>query len=224
MKPSFTRLTALAGLALFGTGCSTGDATLRLVATDTSAAQRGLAAEPLEEFEAIVLNVRTVRVRIDAEDGASGWHDLRTCATEPRNGTDPTGSAGSDTCELDLLGLLRGETIELAWGDVPAGKLTQLRFVLADVQGYALRADNPEAIPVVVPSGSQSGLKLVGGAIDLEPDEERLVQLRFDASASIREHQGGAVRVRPVIHIAGAETVGEEPGDENPEPESPLLE
>ena len=190
----------LSGLAACG---GSGTSTVHIVASDESALRQALAAIPAEEFATICLHVVDVRLRIEADDpDESGWHSVPV----------PPDETGEEDCPLDLAALLRGEVVELAWGEVPSGKLTELRFVLAADQGYAILADDPaqERIPVFVPSGSQSGLKLKGEPIVLEPDEEEQVGLIFDAEASIREHNGDQIRIRPVIRIAGSET---DPGD-----------
>lgn len=209
---------AVPGLAACGDGGGT--STVRVTASDSAAMRQALAAMPLEEFDSICLNVVSVRVRIDADDpddashheGEDGWYELALAEPED-DGTEPTDpNTEVPPCPLDLAALLRGEKIELAWGEVPSGDMTQLRFVLADDQGYAIRAGETwnERIPVLVPSGSQSGLKFVGPPIALEPDEEEEVELVFDAEASIREHNGGAVRIRPVVHIRGADSAPED--------------
>ena len=206
---------ALPALAACGSG---GTSTVRVSASDAGSSRQALGVAPLETFDRICLNVVDVRLRIDADDpqhgdearGEDGWYHLQLAPPEDV-ATDEDGTTQPDAppCPLDLAALLRGEKIDLAWGEVPSGVMTELRFVLAEDQGYAIPAGQTwnERIPVLVPSGSQSGLKFKGAAIELEPDEDQEVELVFDAEASIREHNGGALRIRPVVHVRGVESV-----------------
>lgn len=216
-----TLATALA-LSLAGCGDS-GTGTVRVTASDSAALRQALGSVALEEFETICLNVVGVRVRIEAEndDADSGWHDLqlvdREGPTDTNLGDDTSAEQEEDECPLDFAALLRGEVVELAWGEVPAGDITELRFVLGSDQGYALRTDSTAEIPVFVPSGSQSGLKFKGARIHVDPDEEQDLQLIFDAQASIRDHNGGGIRIRPVVKVKGTETVYVDGEDADPE-------
>lgn len=188
----------LPGLAACGDG---GTATVRITASDTAALRQALSAVEVAEFDQICLNVVDVRLRLHADDEAeNGWHSVPVVAEE----TDWT-KESERPCPLDLAALLRGETVELAYGEVPAGDVKEIRFVLDHDQGWATLVDAPEGpeIPVFVPSGSQSGLKLKGASLRLDPDEEATIALAFDASASIREHNEGKIRIRPVIHVHG---------------------
>jgi len=210
-------LVTLLAVSLAGCGDS-GTGTVRVTASDSAALRQALGPIALEEFETICLDVVGVRVKVHAVEDheASGWHDLRIAPDRvgrtDENLGDDTKREPEDACPLDLAALLRGEKVKLAWGEVPAGDITELRFVLGGDQGYARRLGETAEIPVLVPSGSQSGLKFKfkGGRIHVEPDEEQEITLVFDAKASIREHDADAVRVRPVVHVHGAETVYED--------------
>jgi len=207
------RSTGLAALLALLAGCGGGTTSVRITAHDEAALHPALTALPAGAFEQICLNVIELRLRVDADDDAQdGWHAV---PVHPAGPDDETAD-----CPLDLAALLRGDAIELAVGEVPSGELTEIRFVLdSSDQGWATTVDAPEtSIPVFVPSGSQSGLKLKGARIALEPDEEQDIALVFDAEASLREHQGGALRIRPVVRVRGYETVpvGEDAGSEAP--------
>lgn len=225
MKRNFLGLSTAAAVLpmLAACGCG-GSSTVRVTASDAGASRQALAAAPLASFDTICLNVADVRVKVDADDegeggdevrGEDGWYHLDLLPPEEAVADGTTDDATeAPPCPLDLAALLRGEKINLAWGEVPSGDMTEMRFVLGGDQGYAIPVGQTYAdrIPVLVPSGSQSGLKFKGASVPLEPDEEHEVELVFDAEASIREHNGGALRIRPVVHVRGVETV---PDDEN---------
>lgn len=175
------------------------DATLRIVAGEKTA-HRGVHALRAHDFESIVLNVVAVRVHVIADDEEGRkkkgrWHELLDEEDKP--------------FELDLIRLLDGELTQLAEGEIPAGKLTQLRFVLdARDPGWAIRTDGEE-MPVRVPSGTTSGLKIQGKPIRIEEGQTRELRVDFDLQASLREEKGGTLRIRPVIQLRDVPTIYE---------------
>ncbi|WP_373047604.1 DUF4382 domain-containing protein [Vulgatibacter sp.] len=233
---------ALALIPAFGACGESGTSHVRVTATDTNALRQGLAEAPLAGFEQICLNVTSVRVRIAADDDATtdedgvdsvgdGWYDLQLATPEeeeaPAEG-EPVEPELAPCPSLDLVQLLTHQPIAFAWGEVPSGHMTEMRFVLGADQGYAVMTGDEEVqVPVLVPSGSQSGLKLKfsGSGLDLAPNEEQEVVVEFDGQAMMRDHEGGAIRIRPVIKVRGTETVPVDDEEENgsEDPSEPVL-
>lgn len=172
--------------------CGSDTATVRLVAGDASgqALQQALDSRSASDFDSILLNVVSLRVRMSDD----GWTELLREEDRP--------------FVLDLHRLLAGELIELAEGEIPAGKLTEIRFVLdAKDPGYAIPAGGTpdDRIAVRVPSGTTSGLKLKGPAISIEEGGTHELVVDFDVQASIKDDKDG-LRIRPVIRLRGVET------------------
>jgi hypothetical protein len=95
----------------------------------------------------------------------------------------------------DLLKLQNGLTDTIAVGDVPEGILKEVRFILGS--NNTLKVGG-ETRPLVVPSGSESGLKV---KIDKKLGETlNTFILDFDAALSIKEESDG-YKLRPVIKI-----------------------
>lgn len=203
--------------------CGSGDTSyVKVRASDATALRQALGEVSIDGYDAIELNVVAVRLRIKEEDqkGKDGsWHDLplyrfenlRGGHTESGPGDRP-GDERDDRVILDLVRLLSDKGFTIAEGEVPAGVLTQIRFVLdSREQGWAYPKGTNRSPqhrePVFVPSGSQSGLKLTGAKFHLEAGEDVALDLLFDARASVREHKDGSLRVRPVIQLRNAKTV-----------------
>ncbi len=82
--------------------------------------------------------------------------------------------------------------------EVPAGRVTQIRLVLAST---AQLIDGNEITDLACGSCEQSGLKIVpGGPITLEPGEREQLVLAFDVEQSVVQ-EGDAVRLKPVIRL-----------------------
>lgn len=200
--------------------CGGDDSYVTVRASDASALRQALGEVSIDDYDSIELNVVAVRLRIHGTDDSKKskdgpWYDLALARIPPQQQLgQPQGRDWEPGRPyiLDLVRLLKGGDFILAEGEVPAGTLTQIRFVLDSKQaGWAypvgsMRSES-RRVPLVVPSGAQSGLKLTGGKFNLEPSEDHTIQLQFDSRASIREHNGGALRIRPVIKLKGTGTV-----------------
>lgn len=190
----FTQFLAALLLPL-AVACGSDTATVRLVAGDSSgkALQQALDSRSASDFDAILLNVVSLRVRMSGGSD-SGWTELLREEDKP--------------FVLDLHRLLAGELIELAEGEIPAGKLTEIRFVLdAKDPGHAIPAGGTpdDRISVRVPSGTTSGLKIKGPAIAIEEGGTHELIVDFDVQASLKDDKDG-LRIRPVIRLRGVET------------------
>lgn len=126
-------------------------------------------------YEEVNVEIKEVKVKI-SED--SGWVSLPT-------------NAGT----YDLLKLQNGVTTPIAAGDVPDGVLKEIRFILGS--NNTIKA-NGQVSPLLIPSGSESGLKI---KIDKDLQETlNTFTLDFDAALSIKEEPDG-YKLRPVIRI-----------------------
>ncbi len=161
----------LLGLALVIAGCSgsgdgndvgAGTGTVRVMLTDA----------PLSD-------VQEVWVQITRIEAVSSGHGVQVLVTDEQI---------PDEIELiELAGnpMLLGEPL------IPAGRYTQVRLILNDAPGANYIVDSEDVKhDLKVPSGAQTGAKLVTGAFDIEQGETVTLLLDFDAAASV--HQAGA--------------------------------
>jgi len=140
------------------------------------------------------VNVTIDRVRVNqsssAADADGGWSEIVL----------------SPARRVDLLTLSNGVLEDLGQTQLPAGKYTQLRLVLAPND-----ASNPLANSVVptggtetaltTPSGQQSGLKM-NVDIDVAADKIADVVLDFDACKSVvKRGNSGQYNLKPVITV-----------------------
>lgn len=140
------------------------------------------------------VNVTIDRVRVNqsstAADADDGWSEVVL----------------SPARRVDLLTLQNGVLEDLGQTQLPAGKYTQLRLVLAPND-----ATNPLANSVVptggtetaltTPSGQQSGLKM-NVDIDVAADKIADVVLDFDACKSVvKRGNSGEYNLKPVITV-----------------------
>jgi hypothetical protein len=98
---------------------------------------------------------------------------------------------------VDLLTLQNDVVRELGAPALLPGHYTQLRLRLS---GDAYVVVNGERHPLFVPSGAQTGIKLVG-QFDVAEGGETSVLIDFDASQSVIFAPGKGYILKPVIHI-----------------------
>jgi hypothetical protein len=138
------------------------------------------------DFESVNLVITQVSAHLEGggaesdTDSTSGWVVL--------NSTPAT---------YDLLTLRNGVFVTIGAGLVPAGHYTQVRLKLGEGSNVVI---DGVTHPLTVPSGLQSGLKLVGpfdvpagGVIDLALD--------FDAARSIHQTGAGAWMLKPTVKV-----------------------
>lgn len=95
----------------------------------------------------------------------------------------------------DLLVLQNGiDTSIVNTTSVPAGKITQMRLVLGTNNSVK---DNNVLYNLTVPSGSESGIKLIGDII-VVANQTLVVKLDFDANASV-VLSGNTYQLKPTI-------------------------
>jgi len=151
-------------------------------------------------------------------------------STDETNDVDETQDETQDTIEDDngwkvvaepnktynLLELQDGVTAFLGEEELPVGHYTQMRLVLGDFDVYAdanITKLNPEGynnfivdennatFELIVPSGYQSGIKLIKG-FDIIADQETNLTIDFDALKSVvHETTQDLYKMKPTITI-----------------------
>lgn len=182
------------GGGIGGTGAPYG--TLRMSMTDA----------PSCGFDAVNVTVEKVRVHQSggAADGDAGWSEI--VVSPPKR--------------VDLLTLQNGVLVELGQTQLPAGRYTQLRLVLAENGSGASAFANSVVptggteTPLTTPSANQSGLKL-NTSIDVAADQIADYVIDFDACKSIvKRGNSGQYNLKPVLRVtprlsdAGMRVVG----------------
>ncbi len=182
-------LIAATGLALlsavFIAGCgsdtngpatSTGTLSVRLV-------DRPSCVEGLEHLYLVLGDVRVHR-ESDGEDSGE-WYSVMPDSLSQEERT------------VDLLELVNGVSAQLGEEELPAGLYNQARLVLED----AWMVIDGDSVDVFVPSGTHSGLKLIG-EFTVDPGVVTELTVDWDACRSLHEappHSGRWI-LRPVLH------------------------
>ena len=104
----------------------------------------------------------------------------------------------------DLLALQNGVFTTIGLGKVPAGRYTQIRLKLGS--GSTVVVDGAEHA-LTVPSGLQTGLKLVGN-FDVPANGLLDVALDFDAARSVHQNGRGTYILRPTVKVLPFSTAG----------------
>lgn len=170
---------AVVGLAAFGCSKSTSPAGYGTV--------RVALTDAPANYDSIVLHITEVAVHRDAPDSTAGWF---TVANPDSN--------------FDLLKLQNGVFENLGSVTVPAGHYDQVRLILGS--GSYIVVDGVKH-DLTVPSGMQTGLKLVGG-FDVASGGETDIGIDFDAAHSVHETGNGKWMLKPVVHIREISTTG----------------
>jgi len=155
-----------------------GKATMRFNLTDAPAG-----------YDAVYIDVQEVRVHAATQDTAeSGWITMDNVQPGIYN----------------LLDFRNGLDTLIAYGDVPAGKISQIRLILGAQNSVVI---NGVSENLKTPSAQQSGLKLQVN-YRLEPGLKYEFWIDFDASRSIVERGNGDYNLKPVIRVYTASTTG----------------
>lgn len=139
------------------------------------------------EFEQVNLVVREVAVHLVGTDSTNGWQVLR-----------------ADTATYDLLTLRNGVFTTIGEALIPAGHYTQIRLKLGTGSNVVVGGVR---YPLTVPSGLQTGLKIVGDFV-VPANGLMDVALEFDAERSIHQTGAGAYMLRPVVKALPFSTAG----------------
>jgi hypothetical protein len=150
-----------------GDGGSGSTGTINVALTDASTT----------DYQAIYVTIRQVEVH---KDGGGGW-DIVSTPNKTYN----------------LLDLVNGVREELGLATLATGHYTQMRLILTDTPDGSLNIlsvkhpygnyfidDNDQSIELKVPSGFQTGIKIVRG-FDINANETTELVLDFDATRSI---------------------------------------
>lgn len=142
-------------------------------------------------FNAVILNIKEIIVKTNKGD-----HSF------------PLGSK-----PFDILKYRSGEDTLLAEGDIPTGKISQVRLVLNDAGNVVVIDSN--FYDLKTPSGQQSGVKLNVHDELMEGITYQLL-LDFDAAKSIVQTGSGKYILKPVIRAVAKATTGGIKGIVNP--------
>lgn len=167
-----------------GDGGSGSTGTMNLALTDASTS----------DYRAIYVTIRQVEVH---KDGGAGWDIVAT-----PNKT------------YNLLNLVNGVREQLALAILSSGHYTQMRLILADTPDDSLNIlsrkhpygnyfvdNNDQDIELKVPSGFQTGIKIVKG-FDINANETTEIILDFDAARSVvRAGSSGKWLLKPTIKM-----------------------
>lgn len=127
-------------------------------------------------------------------DNASGWIVI---------------SDEEQSFDLLTLQMSEGKFAPLADAELPTGKYTQIRLKITDgtdnesqPKTYLMLADDNETRhPLIVPSGTKSGLKLTGfGDFRVSEDNDTVIYLDFDAEESVHK-AGSKYMLQPTIKV-----------------------
>lgn len=146
-------------------------------------------------FDAVNLVVREVSIH-RGDDETGGWEVVK-------NDTAAT---------FDLLQLRNGVFATLGIAPVPAGHYTQIRLKL-DPGSNVVVGGTP--FPLTVPSGMQSGYKLVG-EFDVPARDSADVMIDFDAARSVHQTGNGRYMLKPTARVVVAHLTGAISGQISP--------
>lgn len=133
------------------------------------------------DYEEVNLVVTGVSIHRGDDEDSGGWESLTL----------------DSTTVYDLLELRNGVFAQLAEGDVPAGHYTQIRLHLGAGSNVVIDGTTHS---LTVPSGMQSGYKLVG-EFDVPAGGGVELTLDFDAARSIHRTGNGRYMLRPTVRV-----------------------
>lgn len=144
---------------------------LRILLTDAPACYA--------EVNVYIEKVKIHYAETDSSDSLSAWVELNT-----NNGY------------YNLLELRDSNTVAIVDDIVPAGKITQIRLMLAD-SNYVV-TDNADTFKLRIPSGIQSGYKIVF-CDSIASTDLTSILIDFDAEKSIIQKGNGEYQLKPVL-------------------------
>jgi len=104
--------------------------------------------------------------------------------------------------EVNLLELQNNVFITLGVKEIAAGTYEQLRLILdvSEPENNAIVFTDQSVQPFKVPSGGQTGIKIIGPIV-VEEGKTTSVLLDFDAQSSVNELSNGDLLLKPTIKI-----------------------
>ncbi len=138
-------------------------------------------------FDAIYLDVIGVDVNVEPDHGDGGWIHLTT-----------------GVGVYNIMTLVNGSDVVLANEEIPEGRITQIRLILGDGNTIVVDGNSQH---LVIPSGSESGLKInIHEAVG--EGEVLTLMLDFDAAHSIKRQGHGGYHLQPVMRGVILERTG----------------
>lgn len=162
----------------------------------------GLTDAPNEDYSAVYVTIDSVQVHLipEAEEEDPGWVEV---AAPQRT--------------YNLLDLTDGVVEGLGIGPLQPGNYSQIRLIIGNTPddqpnilchshpfaNYVIDVDDNEIHELTVPSGPQTGLKIVcAGQCNIEPNQTTEVILDFDAAASVVvAGNSGNYNLKPTIKL-----------------------
>jgi hypothetical protein len=133
------------------------------------------------DYQQVNVEILKVRVHLSGPGGSGQWIDLPT-----KKGV------------YDLLTLQNGiDTTIVNTIELPAGKISQMRLLLGSNNSIMV---NDTLYNMTVPSGNETGIKLVGNII-VPANSTVNVLLDFVANESVVESGNGSYHLKPVLKV-----------------------
>lgn len=144
-------------------------------------------------------SVNLVITQVSAHLGVDSFEDESDTTETDTTETDDSGWVVlNDTpATYDLLTLQNGVFVTIGTAKVPSGHYTQVRLKLG--AGSTVTIDGV-VHPLVVPSGTQTGLKLIG-PFDVPAGGTVDIALDFDAARSIHQTGAGSYMLKPTVKV-----------------------
>jgi hypothetical protein len=130
-------------------------------------------------YNAQQVNVDIKEVRVNMTSDSAGWQTIQTIPGV-----------------YNLLDLQNGIDTLIASGDLPTGKLKEIRFILGSENSIMI---DSIIHPLTIPSGSESGLKIKLNK-DLRVGMDEVV-IDFDAALSVHKIDEENYHLKPVLKI-----------------------
>lgn len=149
----------------------------------------------IDSVEALTLVLSDVRVHESGEaEDEGGWIDLMPDTLEVEERT------------FDLLELVNGVDAVLGETELAPGTYTQIRLVIEEATITVAET----TYPLTIPSGMQSGLKLIS-PFEISSNQLTLLTLDFDAGRSVVETPAGSrvFKLKPTIRVLQDDLTGE---------------
>ncbi|HKX12887.1 MAG TPA: DUF4382 domain-containing protein [bacterium] len=160
----------------------------------------GLTDGPTEDYSAVYVTIAEIQVNQQGGETESGWVTI----AEPNR-------------TYNLLDLTDGVVEGLGEGPLEAGSYNQIRMIIGTVAddgpnllchshpfaNYVIDADDQEIHELTVPSGEQTGLKIIcAGKCDVVENQTTELILDFDAAASVVvAGNSGTYNLKPTIKL-----------------------
>jgi hypothetical protein len=180
----------------FVTACNNEDDNLSK--GETARIQLKLTDAPALEYDEVNIDIQGVKVGVAEEY-------FYTDDPYLEEGDEDDADEGDDVVWVDLkvsnpglynlLDYRNGETVLLAGGDIPAGKISQVRLILGEESNVVI---DGELYSLQTPSAQTSGLKFNLHDV-LQPNMMYSFVIDFDASSSVVETGNNKYILKPVI-------------------------